>query len=375
MKRIDRYLLSESLPPLVFGLLLYSVLAVVSTTIPRLQWVVGVPFAPLASWLALQLPNAIVQTLPIALVLAVLLGFGRLAADRELLAMQAGALSLPRVGLTYLVLAMLCTGTALALNQWVLPTTNARVGSVWWELTSGGSGLFRLAGQGIPIDDYTVTFLSTDRRTDELRDVRIEKWDGRRLSVLFADTATFEERGLRLHGYRTTVIDLGALDRTNADPERVLRELVRADNRPANPESTLLLTTSSAPEELITRHSGGGFDAPDSITTAYQHATDPERSAVDRRHAAVTFHRKLAEPFASFTLLLMALPLAIHYARSRSVAFGLSLVVTLVWYLLLTFGQLLAQTGAVPVWAGLWAPNIVLALAGAVMLVGRPFAR
>ncbi len=63
----------------------------------------------------------------------------------------------------------------------------------------------------------------------------------------------------------------------------------------------------------------------------------------EQRNAAVLFHRMLAEPFASLVLLLVALPLSLSYARSRSVAFGLSLVVTLAWYLLLTLGQLLAQ--------------------------------
>ena len=34
MTRIDRYLLAEGLPPFLFGLLLYSGLAVVSVTLP-----------------------------------------------------------------------------------------------------------------------------------------------------------------------------------------------------------------------------------------------------------------------------------------------------------------------------------------------------
>jgi lipopolysaccharide export system permease protein len=54
----------------------------------------------------------------------------------------------------------------------------------------------------------------------------------------------------------------------------------------------------------------------------------------------------------------------VRYARSRSIAFGLSLVVTLAWYLLLTFGQLLAQTGALPVWLGMWLANLTLAGVG-----------
>lgn len=83
------------------------------------------------------------------------------------------------------------------------------------------------------------------------------------------------------------------------------------------------------------------------------------------------FHRKLAEPFANLTLLAVALPLAVLHARSRSVAFGLSLAVTLAWYLLLTLGQLLAQAGVLPVWLGLWFGNALLLLLGLYLLYAR----
>ena len=43
IKRIDTYLLAQSLPAVLFGVLLYSMLGVISVTIPRLQWIVGAP--------------------------------------------------------------------------------------------------------------------------------------------------------------------------------------------------------------------------------------------------------------------------------------------------------------------------------------------
>ncbi|MEX2535724.1 MAG: LptF/LptG family permease [Trueperaceae bacterium] len=378
MKRLDRYLLAESLPPLLFGLLLYSTLAVVSTTIPRLQWIVGVPLIDLGAWLALQFPVAVVQTLPIAVVLSVLLAFGRMATGNELLAMQAGAVSLGRISRIFVVLGLVAALSALALNQWVLPETNARAGALYWKLTSGGSGLFRLASQSIPVDGFSLNFERVDRRSDEIFDVRIEQWDGRQVALVFADRAVFEERGLRLYGYRTLALDLASLDAQAADDGGAasrLQSLIRADSRAANPESSLLLTMSTGVDELVTRFSSGGFDDPRSISGAYEAANDPELSPPDRRSAAVLFHRMLAEPFASLVLLLVALPLSLTYARSRSVAFGLSLVVTLAWYLLLTLGQLMAQTGGAPAWLGVWLANIVLGALGLFLLSRRAVPR
>ncbi len=371
MTRLDRYLLRESLPPLLFGLVLYSSLAVVSVTIPRMQWILGTPILRLAAWLALQLPNALVQTLPIALVLAVLLVFGRLGSDNELLAMQAGAVPLLRVSAVFILVGALAAGGALALNQWVLPVTNARVGDEYWRLTSGTSGLWRLAQQNVPVDDFTLHFQDVDRKTDAMRQVRVERWNGSELTLLRADSARFEGTTLVLRDYSVTVLDTAVLQDRAGDPGAALQRLVRVYNRPDDPDATLTLTTSLSEEDLVSRFSRGGFEDTRSLSAAYRDAHDPELGYRDRRQAAVLFQRKLAEPFANLTLLLVAIPLSLLYASSRSVAFGLSLVVTLVWYLMLTFGQLFSQTGALPVWLGPWLGNLVLAALGSFLLARR----
>ncbi|HHO55840.1 MAG TPA: LptF/LptG family permease, partial [Trueperaceae bacterium] len=53
---------------------------------------------------------------------------------------------------------------------------------------------------------------------------------------------------------------------------------------------------------------------------------------------------------------------------NRGLAFGLSLIVTLVWYLIFTLGQLFAQANAIPVWFGVWFADILLAAIGVYLL-------
>jgi len=375
MMRFDKYLFRETLAPLVFSLLLYSVLAVVSVTLPRLQWIVGVPLGSLSYWLLLQLPAALVQTLPIALVLAVLLVFGRLTSSNEILAAQAGGISLLRIGAVFVVLGTLFAGLALGLNEWVLPTTNAKVGSLYWELTGGGrSGLWRLATQNISLEGYTLYFEKPDPKTEDLLGVRIESWDDKRLSVFFAERAVFKEDGLELHNYEGSTLDLAALGEgvtQDLSAQELLERFVLRLNKPPRPDQTLLLTVSESKEDLVTRFSGGGFEDSRSLGEVYSDSQELSLSVKDRRSAAILFHRKLAEPLANLTLLLVAIPLSLLYARSRSVAFGLSLIVTLAWYLMLTVGQLLAQTGAIPVWAGIWMGNALLAGFGLYLLLVR----
>lgn len=369
--RLDRYLLREGLPPFLFGLALYATLAVVSATLPRLQWIAGVPLADLGVWLALLVPNAVVQTLPIALLLAVLLTFGRLAASNELLAIQAGGVTLRRLMWLFVAVGLAAAGAALFLGERVVPAANARVGTLYWELTTGSSGLFRLARQNLSIGDFVLHFDRTDRATDELYGVRLTAWQDYRLTVLFAERAQFQGDALKLADYRMHVLDLATLADGAADAETTLRRLVRADSRASDSGQSLTLTTSESLDELITRFSGGGFEDSRSLSAAYADVHNLDLPASERRAAAVLFHRKVAEPFANLALLLVAVPLAILYARSRSVAFGLSLVVALGWYLLFTVGQLMGQTGSLPAWAGVWLANMLLAGIGVYLLYAK----
>ncbi len=372
MTRIDRYLLREALPPFLFGLVLYAGLAVVSATLPRLQWIVGTPFADLALWLAVLLPQALVQTAPIALVLAVLLAFGRLATEHELTAIQAGGVAVARTATVFVLLGVATAVGALAFNEWVVPRANAAVADVYWRLTAGRTGLFRLAAQRLPVAGFDLRF-DTVGRDGSMGGVRVERWDGDVYTLVRAERAVFDGQDLVLYDHRTQRFDLAALDRTAPsgsveDAASVLRALVRVDARGAGDAAPLVLSTGVDEGELIARFSNGGFEDARSVSRLYADANDDQRSASERREASVLFHRKLAEPVSNVVLLLVSVPLSIVFARSRSVAFGLALVVTLAWYLLYTFGQLLSLSGVLAPWSGPWAANLVLGGLGLVLL-------
>ena len=140
-------------------------------------------------------------------------------------------------------------------------------------------------------------------------------------------------------------------------------------SRPSREGAELTLTTDVTVEDLIARFGRGGFEDPRSLTGLFADMGSADLSARERREATVLFHRKLAEALANIVLVVGALPLAILLAHTRWVAFGLSLVVTLAWYLLLAFGQLYGQSGALPAWLGPWLGNFLLG-AGGLMLLG-----
>jgi lipopolysaccharide export system permease protein len=255
-----------------------------------------------------------------------------------------------------------------------VPPANAAAADAYWRITTGRTGLFRLAAQRIPIDGFTLRF---ERFGSDgiMHDVRVERWDGDVYTLLRAGSATFDDQDLVLLDHRTVRLDLAALDREGLDAAALLRALVRLDARTDSPTAPLVLSTGVDESEIVARFSAGGFEDPRSVTRLWRDGRDVELSAAERREATVLLHRKVAEPVSNLALLLAAVPLSIAFARSRAVAFGLALLVTLAWYLLYTFGHLLSLTGVVPMWAGPWAANLLLGGLGVALLSRRGLRR
>jgi len=87
-------------------------------------------------------------------------------------------------------------------------------------------------------------------------------------------------------------------------------------------------------------------------------------------NALMELHKKFSIPIACFALGLLAVPLGIQSGPTKK-SFGLVLgmIFFLIYYLLLTAGLVLGETGACPPVIGMWVPNIVLGGLGYYLLV------
>src|SRR5207247_3580144 len=75
-----------------------------------------VPMQTLITFIAYVLPFSLIFTIPWGLLTAILLVFGRLSADNELIALRANGVSVPRVCASLWGVALICTVICLWLN-------------------------------------------------------------------------------------------------------------------------------------------------------------------------------------------------------------------------------------------------------------------
>jgi lipopolysaccharide export system permease protein len=121
-----RYLISEILPPFFVGLLAFTFILFVSRMVKLVELVVtrGVPLLQIGKLFSLILPTFLEMTVPMAFLLAILLGLGRLSNDQEVLAMKASGISPLQILWPAMVIALMISALTLGLTLFARPSAN-----------------------------------------------------------------------------------------------------------------------------------------------------------------------------------------------------------------------------------------------------------
>ena len=359
-KTLDRYLIREMVLPLVLGLVVLTFLLEVQPFMQQSQLLVakGVPWSAIAGALYTLLPQALSITIPMAVLLGILVGFGRLAADREFVAMQACGVSVTRLLRPVILIAAVGTAATAYETIIALPDANLRFreiayGVVAQQLESDVKP--QVFFQNFPNHVIYVRDLPPG---GGWRDVLVAETQGTSTSVYLAREGRVvldhEKRLVQLQltngvSYTTNLANRDVSDSTefasisvNLDPATVF---------PPPP-------SKGAPEMTFA-------ELREDIKVARAHG-DP--AYIDR----FMVQEKFALPITCPILALIGLALGTSNRKDGKLAsFVLGFGVILIYYVLLYGARAFATGGRLePEWAP-WIPNIVMAIAGVLMVLWR----
>src|SRR2546423_766540 len=193
VRTISRYLLRQHVAPLVFALAALTSLMLIQQVAKQLSGLLGKGLPPvvIAEVFVLSLPFIVAVTLPMAVLVAVLHVFTRLAGDNEMTALQAGGVSVARVVAPVLAGA---TGVALLSFLWndqLLPRTNHELRTLQVDIARKKPSL-TLKEQVINEVVAGQTFLRASRidgNTNKLKDVTLyDLSDAERRRIITADS-------------------------------------------------------------------------------------------------------------------------------------------------------------------------------------------
>src|ERR1700745_4364937 len=132
MKIIDRYLSRQLIVNLIFPIVVLSFVLVVGNIFRKLLPLLvnhDLPVEYVVGFVAYILPFSLIFTIPWGLLTAVLLVFGRLSADNELIALRSNGVSITRICIPLGAIAVICTVICLWLNVQAAPAAQEKLRS------------------------------------------------------------------------------------------------------------------------------------------------------------------------------------------------------------------------------------------------------
>src|SRR4249919_1807995 len=155
MKLIDRFVSRELLVNVSFAIAVLSLVLVVGNIFRKLLPLLvnhDVPMEYLITFIAYVLPFSLIFTIPWGLLTAILLVYGRLSADNELIALRANGVSVTRVSVPLAGIAIGCTAICLWLNVQIAPAAQQKLRSTIFDLATRNP--MALFGSDQIIDDF-----------------------------------------------------------------------------------------------------------------------------------------------------------------------------------------------------------------------------
>jgi LPS export ABC transporter permease LptG/LPS export ABC transporter permease LptF len=383
LRTLDRYVIREVIPPFLLSLVIFTFILTIPPLMRDLEPLLakGIGWRTALEIIVLLVPQGLGVTIPMALLTGLLIGLGRLSADREAVALLACGVSPYRLLRPVLTLGVLATAATLYVIIQAVPDANQRSREIAFDII-----MKRVADDIRPrvfFEDFPgwVLYASDEAPADSPW-----MWE----NVLVADTRTqgstrlfLAKRG-RLHldrdtrevtlmledgtqyatgkpGETTTVTFPGTL-RFSLDPDTVFPKFEL-------PRTVSEFTLGQLQDQIAERRRINA-EAP------------PEAAPLSPHNEIIYLHQKFSIPLACMVFAIIGLALGLTVARDGKFAgFAIGIVVVFGYYVVMYLAEggvkgfyTTREAVAGPMYfahAARWIPNLVLGAFGIAALVWR----
>lgn len=359
MRIFTRYILKEVFSHSLLGLLVFTFVIFIPHVSRLLELVVrhDLPPGDVLTLFLLPMPGIIVLTIPMAVLVGILIGLGRMAADGEVVAVRAAGVGLSQFLRPVMIFALLGWATA----SWMSLSLAPRAGRVLTRMESS------LEASQLPYEIQARVFIEQfPNLLLYLEDVTgsRSRWRG----VFIADSTDRDSP-------KITLAESGMLVNEPGKSGMVLHLEHGSTHEldPKHPETYSVASFENTDIPIKRREgnrSASDWSTPTMATLSSLLATSRNRSKPEARRAAqVELQYRLALPFASIVLALVGIPIGL-FTRKGGKAGGLIGTVFLVflYYVIMAFGLSFAKQGRLPPVPAIWLANVVFGVAGLLML-------
>ena len=355
-KIINRYIFREIALPFViilfvltFVLLMGKILQIMDLMINK-----GIRVLDIAHLIALIMPNFLLFTIPIALLVSILIAMGRLSADNEITVLKASGVSLLQLFYPVAVASLLAFACAMVIGYFLVPQSNFATKRLLFELASQNAGIgikekvFNADFKGLLLYADTIPADGASMENVIISDSRVL---GEQNTILAKKAFLVADPKLMIVKLR---LENGSIHTVGKD----LKNYRKVDFKSYDINLDLSSTMSSFTDEAKS-------STEMTLSELLERMKKPDLAQAAMRELAIEVHKKFSIPLSCIFFGLLAMPLGITHHRSvKSRGFAVGLIIVAVYYLLRIGGEALVENGRMDPALGVWAPNMLFALLG-----------
>ncbi len=359
-KTLRSYLIIEVAKSFIVGLGVFTFILVVQRMLEIIDLMLsrGVPATQVGKLFGLTLPGFLEITVPMAFLLSIVVAFGRMSNDGELLALRAAGISLYQMLAPVLLFGAFVAVSTLVLAAEVRPWAQRQAEQTFYEIAKGRATAA-----------LTPKVFNSDFGGIIIYVNRVDNDQGLLSGVMLADerdsyrrTTSFAETGRLVADEKNKSVYLLLVDGTSmtfhADQESYDTTSFHTLEVNLDLEQTL-----SSPHPLSAEPREMSMS---DLLAARSALMAKGRPAIEER---IELHGKFVLATAAFLMAIVGVPLGMQRSRAvHSYGFAVTLGVILVYYLMTSIAVTLARKGIGSAELDVWMPNIVLALGGLWML-------
>lgn len=353
--QIHRYITKEILSPTLLCIVIFTLVMVMGQAFKLVDLIIdkGVSLVDILVLLVTLLPTVFSISLPLAFLMGIMIGLGRMSADSETVALKSAGIGLARISTPVFALAFIFALLTGVTNLWVKP----------WGYSAFKTKTFEIARQKATIGFQPRVFMNQfnnlvlytndlDDRLNQMRGLFIVEKKPESTSWVFADNGNIitdektETVTIRMHDGVIHRQQTGATDNY---------QLIYFSNYDIQPEI-------SAARDLSTRKKVKPSELP---TRELWSKITREKSQSTVRKLQAELHLRLCSTLSPLLFVLFGLPFTMQSHRSgRSSGFVKGLIIFLGYFFMLSTASTLTKEAAAPPWLTFWIPHLLLVITG-----------
>ena len=406
IRLIDRYLLKEFIPPFFFSIIALTFILLMNELFRLIDLFVrkGLPIAIVGQILIYTLPVIISYTAPMAILVAIVMSFGRAAQDNEILALKTNGLSFLSIMRTPFVITFFFMIFLVFFNNYVLPESNHRVRNLMLDVTRKRPAV-RLS-EGVFTEDfrgYTIYIGKKDERYSKIYDVTIyDAKDGMLITAPRGDLKSFEQDNIlrftlydgELHQlvdsmkYQKTQFDKQILNiQLDDDMVRKERDYRNEDELDINGLEQVIHEHKKAIADIRSEIAETGRKAVDDYLQGDVAGLDRAIFEIEKRTKTlegtarklaryqVSYYKKFSLAFACLVFIVIGAPLGYLFKRGGIAGILAGVFLFSSYYILVIAGEEFADRRNFPAFWGMWLPNFLLLACGVYLFLAAEFDR